>query len=112
MAEIIICEPLKEEIKQKFKKESIKIFTLMLSLEDNPHKGNVIGAVNDIIIKEIRYNKFRFYFITDGYMLKVLRISDLKDLLIKFVRMSEKKDQQETIDEIKNVLRNMGSEGF
>ena len=38
--------------------------------------------------------------------------ANLTDLLIRFVRMSDKKDQQETINEIKKILINIGSEGF
>ena len=36
----------------------------------------------------------------------------LSDLLIKFVRMSDKKSQQKAIDEIKVILRKLGEEGF
>ena len=38
--------------------------------------------------------------------------SKLTDLLIRFVRMSDKKDQQKTIDEIRNILRKIGEKGF
>ena len=64
------------------------------------------------LIKEIKYNVFRFYFITDGFKIKMLGKDELEDLLIKFVKMSDKKSQQKTIDEIKHVLRNFGEEGF
>ena len=33
-------------------------------------------------------------------------------LLIKFVRMSDKKSPQKTIDEIKKILRTLGERGF
>jgi len=36
----------------------------------------------------------------------------LADLLIKFIRMSDKKYQQQTINEIKKVLIKLGSKGF
>ncbi len=48
------------------KGESIKIFELLYSLKQNPKKGKPIGQVGGILIKEIRYKSFRFYFITDG----------------------------------------------
>ena len=64
------------------------------------------------LIKEIKYKNFRFYFITDGYKLKVMDKANLVNLLIRFVRMSNKKDQQETINEIKKILTNFGSKGF
>ncbi len=112
MAIVIITQKLEEEVNKKFKRESVEIFSLLRTLEDNPKKGKEVGVIGTILIKEIKYNKFRFYFITDGYKVKILKSDQLKDLLIKFVRMSEKKDQQKTIDEIKHVLRNLGQEGF
>jgi hypothetical protein len=112
MAIVFITPLLEKEINKKFKKESIEIFSLILTLEDNPKKGDELGNVGNIIIKEIKYKKFRFYFITDGYKIKFLKADELKDLIIKFVRMSDKKDQQKTIDEIKTVLRSLGEEGF
>lgn len=71
-----------------------------------------MGRVSGIVIKKLRYKSSRFYFITDGYKLKFMKKEELNDLLIKFVRMSDKKSQQKTIDEIKNVLRTLGERGF
>jgi hypothetical protein len=112
MAKVVITKELEKEINRKFKKESIKIFELMCSLKENPKKGKAIGKVGRIVIKELKYKSFRFYFITDGLRLKLLKIDELSDLLIKFVRMSDKKSQQKTIDEIKIVLRSLGEEAF
>ncbi|PIN92787.1 hypothetical protein COU54_05545 [Candidatus Pacearchaeota archaeon CG10_big_fil_rev_8_21_14_0_10_31_24] len=112
MAQVVILETLKNEILKKFRKESKIIFRQMYSLADNPNKGRALGQVGGIIIKEIKYKSFRFYFITDGYKLKVIDEINLVDLLIRFVRMSDKKDQQETINEIKKILKNFGSKGF
>lgn len=112
MAKVVITENLEKEINKKFKKESIKIFEFMHSLKDNPKKGKAVGKVGGIVMKELKYKSFRFYFITDGHKLKVLGTEELKDLLIKFVRMSDKKSQQKTIDEIKSVLRTLGNEWF
>ena len=112
MAEVSIAEDLKNEILKKFKEESKTIFKLMFSLKDNPHKGKLLGNVGGVVIKELRYKGFRFYFITDGYKLRVMDESKLVDLLIKFVRMSDKKDQQETINEIKKILINFGPDKF
>ena len=36
----------------------------------------------------------------------------LSDLLIRFVRMSDKKDQQKTINEIKKILAIFGPDGL
>ena len=112
MAKVVVTNSLEEEINKRFKGESIKIFELIYELRDNPKKGKEVGCVGSIVIKEIRYKVYRFYFITDGYKIKFLKNDELTDLLIKFVRMSDKDTQQKVIDEIKNVLRNLGEEGF
>jgi len=112
MVKVSIAEALKDEILKKFKEESKIIFRQMHSLGDNPRKGKSLGSVGGIIIKELRYKNFRFYFITDGYKLKIMDESKLVDLLIRFVRMSDKKHQQKTIDEIKKILLNFGYKGF
>lgn len=112
MAKVSIAESLKDEILKKFKEESKIIFRQMYSLENNPHKGKSLGHVGGIVIKELKHKNFRFYFITDGYKLKIMDKSKLVNLLIRFVRMSDKKSQQETINEIKKILINFGSEVF
>lgn len=112
MAKVVITNSLEKEINKKFKSESITIFELLYSLKENPKKGKPIGQVGGILIKELKYNKYRFYCITDGFKLKVLSTEELNDLLIKFVRMSNKKDQQKVINEIKTILREVGKEGL
>ncbi len=83
MAKVSILESLKDEILKKFKDESKIIFRQMYSLGENPHKGKLLGSVGGILIKELKYNSFRFYFITDGFSLKIMDQSKLSDLLIK-----------------------------
>ena len=112
MAKVEIARSLFEEIQKKFKGEAHEVIDLIESLETSPSKGRLLSQVGGIVIKEIRYKSFRFYFITDGYKLRVMDESELVYLLIRFVRMSDKKDQQETIEEIKNILRKFGQEGF
>ena len=112
MAKVEITNSLFREIKKKFKGEAHKIIDLIETLEKNPKKGKLLGNVGGIVIKEIRYKKYRFYFVTDGYKLKIMNESDLKDLFIKFVRMSDKKSQQKVINEIRGILRKFGKEGF
>lgn len=112
MAKVIIVESLEHEILKKFKKESEEIFKLIYELEDNPYKGKELSRVSGIVIKELRYKSFRFYFITDGFKIKFMKKEELNDLLIKFVMMSDKKTQQKTIEEIKKVLRSFGERGF
>jgi len=112
MARVEITKPLFEEKEKKFKKESLRVFDLLETLEVNPRKGKELGTVGGILIKEMKYQQFRFYFITDGHALRFSTESELVDLLLRFVRMSDKKHQQETIDEIKAVLRRIGPSGF
>lgn len=112
MAKVEIIRSLFDEIQKKFKSEAHKIIDLLETLEENPKKGKPIGQIGGIVIKELKYKNFRFYFITDGFKLKVMDIQELTDLLIRFVRMSDKKTQQKTIYEIKNILRKFGNQGF
>ncbi|MCK4647814.1 hypothetical protein KAT24_02705 [Candidatus Pacearchaeota archaeon] len=112
MAKVEIVNSLAREIKKKFKGESHKITDLLESLEENPHKGKPLGNVAGIVIKELRYKNFRFYFIVDGHKLKVFSKEELTDLLMKFVRMSDKKSQQKTINEIRQILIKIGPHGF
>ncbi|MFH1290469.1 MAG: hypothetical protein ABIH92_03610 [Nanoarchaeota archaeon] len=112
MAKVIITKTLEKEINKVFKKESIKIFELMKSLESSPKKGKPLAQIGNILVKEIRYKSHRFYFITDKYKIKALDVEELKNLLIKFVSMSDKKDQQYIIEKIKTILRTLGEEGF
>ena len=112
MAKIEIIRSFFDEIEKKFRGDAQKIFDLMESLENNPHKGKVVGYVTGMLIKELKYSGFRFYFIIDGGKLKFFSKEELENILIKFVRMSDKKSQQKTIEEIKNILRKVGEEGF
>ncbi|MDP4012198.1 MAG: hypothetical protein Q8R00_01160 [Candidatus Nanoarchaeia archaeon] len=112
MAKIEIVRSLLEDIQKNFKGESHKIIDLIETLKDNPHKGKIVGQVGGLLIKELKYRSFRFYFIVDGNKLKVFSREELVDLLIRFVRMSDKKDQQKTIVEIKSILAKFGSESF
>jgi len=112
MAKVIIVDSLAKKIEAKFKGETHEIISLLESLEENPKKGKVLGQISGIVIKELKYKNYRFYFIADGFKLKVLDIESLHNLIIKFVRMSDKKEQQKVIDEIKIVLRKLGEVGF
>jgi len=112
MAKVKISDSLLNEIEKKFKGESYEVIDLLETLEENPKKGKFIAQVSGIVVKELKYKNYRFYFIADNYKIRFLRVEDLKDLLIKFVRMSDKKDQQKTIDEIKIILKKLGKEGF
>ncbi|MBS3158120.1 hypothetical protein J4206_02440 [Candidatus Woesearchaeota archaeon] len=112
MAKVEIVDSLSEEIDKKFKQESVEVLQYLKSLEASPHKGKLLGTVGGIVIKELKYKNFRFYFITDGYKLKCFSEKELTDLLLTFVRMSDKNHQQKTIDEIKHILITIGADGF
>ena len=112
MAKVEIVESLFEEINKKFKERSVEVLEHLKSLEHSPQKGKILGTLGGIVIKELKYGRYRFYFITDGFKIKMLQKEELSDLLIKFVRISDKKTQQKVIDEIKEILRKFGEEGF
>ena len=112
MVRVEITEKLYEEIEKKFKEEAGKIIDLLMSLKQSPSKGKILGVASGLTIKELKYKSFRFYFITDGFKLKCYDEDSLVDLLIKFIRMSDKKTQQKTINEIKTILQTLGSKSF
>ena len=112
MAKVDIVKSLYDEINKKFKHKSIDIFKHLRSLESSPQKGKVLGSVGGIVIKELKFQGFRFYFVTDGYKLRCLNEESLVDLFIRFVRMSDKKHQQKVINEIKQILKTIGLKGF
>ena len=112
MAKVEIVRSLLDDIKKRFKEKSHKIIDLIETLEDNPHKGKLLGTVGGILIKEIRYKNYRFYFLVEGHKLNVFDREALSDLLIRFVRMSDKNHQQKIINEIKRILLIIGPDGF
>jgi len=112
VAIVSILSSLKDQIIKKFGGESKEVFKLMDSLRDSPKKGKIIGNVGGVVIKELKYKNLRLYFITDGFKLKCMDEKELTDLLLRFVRMSDKKHQQKVIDEIRYILRNLGGEEF
>ncbi len=112
MAKVEITESLLAEIHKKFRQQSIEVLEHLKSLESSPHKGKALGVIGAIIIKELKYSGFRFYFITDGFKIKCLEEEKLVDLLLRFVRMSDKNRQQGAINEIKHILRTIGPGGF
>ena len=112
MAKVEITESLFIQIDKKFKQKSAEVLEHLKSLESSPKKGKILGTVGGIVIKELKYEGFRFYFITDGFKLKYANKEEIIDLLLRFVRMSDKKHQQQTINEIKQILRTIGTRAF
>lgn len=113
MIEIITTSLLIKEIKRKFGKEkALEIIDFFEKLKENPQKGKTLGNVGEIVIKELKFNSHRFYFITNGFKLKLLSKGELTNIIIKFIRMSKKNNQQKVIEEIKETLRKLGFERF
>ena len=112
MVEVVIDDSLKKQVYKKFKEESVQIFKAMMRLEEESHKGKLLATVSNIHIKELKCKSFRFYFLTDGHVLKFGNEEEITNLLIKFVRMSDKKNQQKVINEIKEVLDNLSFENL
>ncbi len=112
MAKVEITLSLYEEIRKKFKQQSVEVLEHLKSLESSPHKGKILGTVGGIMIKELKYEGFRFYFVVDGFQLRCLDEKKLIDLLLRFVRMSDKNHHQQTINEIKHILITIGAGGF
>ena len=112
MVRVEIVKSLFEEIEKVFKKDATKIFDLIETVANSPNKGSVVGSVGGIVIKELKYGGYRFYFLVDGFKLKFIDLEGLQDLLLSFVRMSNKKHQQKVIAEIRQVLIKIGPKGF
>lgn len=108
MAKVIITEFLMLIVKKFSEFEANEILDLLESLEKSSGKGKILSSVSGVLIKELKYKKFRFYFITDGHILRFGTDDELITLIIKFVRMSEKKDQQKIIDSLKETLKSLG----
>ena len=103
MIKIEVLNTLAKEIRKRFnKKDRLEIKNLFESLKESPNKGKTLYNLRSLTLKELKYKSFRFYFITDGSTLKFINKKQLKDLLIKFIAMSDKKHQQTVIDEIKS----------
>ena len=113
MPKVKISKNLFKEIHKKFgTSESELILDKLELLEKEPHKGKLLTTISNIHLKELKYKSFRFYFLTDGHVLKFGNKEEISNLLIKFVRMSDKKNQQKVINEIKEILENLGFESF
>ena len=112
MARVIITQALRNEIERTLKADSKHVFAAMKTLEEQPKKGKILATTSGITIKELKFKSFRFYCITDGHTLKFGSQDQLAVLLIKFVKMSKKDNQQQIINQIKDTLRTLGFDSF
>lgn len=104
---IEIPNELGQKIYKKFKKESGKIVDLLYTLEDNPNKGKFLARIGTLLLKELKYKSFRVYFFLDGNKLYLFNEEKLKEILIRFLEMSKKNDQKQTIETLKKVLEEL-----
>lgn len=105
MIRIEIPLSLRNEIFRTFKKESLKVYSLIKQLKRTPNKGKVLGHVGNNSIRELKYKSFRFYYIINGPKLILFNSGKLSELLIRFIKMSKKNNQQKTINDIKQILK-------
>lgn len=113
MAKVEITEYLFKKIEKTFSTaEANTVIDLIEKVEKQPHKGKSLTHVSEYVIKELKYKKYRFYFITDGHKLKFGTKEELTDLLIKFVEMSDKKDQEKAIQQVRDAIRKIGFDEF
>ena len=113
MTEIIITKALSKKLRKFFSSTELrKIISLMRSLLTSPKKGKLLASVGGVVIKELKYKKFRLYFITDGHVIKFGTNDELNFLIIKFIDISDKKDQQKIIDKLKLLLESLSFDDF
>jgi len=109
MIKININKSLVKEIKKKFPKSEIKkILKLFYSLEESPSKGKTLTVIGSVLIKELKFTSFRFYYLIDSnYKIILLSKEKLEELIIKIVAMSKKNNQQKIIDKLKLDLKHV-----
>ena len=114
MVKVFVTKRLEKEIlKRLSSKEADTVFLAIASLEANPHKGDVLTNIGNIVVKELKHKSFRFYCVHSTQIMKTLTQEELQDEIIKFIAMSKKgKEQQEVIERIKKDLKKFGFEWF
>ena len=106
MVVVVVTQSLDRELKKRLNKdEYYKVKRCFLTLKKDPYKGKLLHVIGNVILKELRWKTFRFYFFTSHNLIKILSDTDLEKELVKFVRMSKKNDQARVIQEIVDGLR-------
>lgn len=96
-----------KELKKHFSKSEAKKIIIKLSLT-SPSEGDYIARISNIIIREKKIKTFRFYFITQDNKKHIITKQELKEMIIKFVALSKKNNQQRVIDKLKDDLNRYG----
>jgi hypothetical protein len=96
-----------KELKKHTSKTEAKSLVKKLA-KTTPSDGDFIALISNIVIREKRLNTFRFYFIVKDDKKHVITKEELKELIIKFVAVSKKNNQQEVINKLKEDLKKVG----
>ena len=106
MVIVAVTEALDKELKKRLNRhEYLEVRTLFLSLKKSPYKGKLLHVLGTVVLKELKYKSFRFYFLTSHNLIKIIAKADLEKELVKFVRMSKKTDQARVIQEILDQVK-------
>lgn len=82
---------------------------LLLKLKDIvPTDGSFIARIGNVVLKEKKLSTFRFYFIYDNKQFLLLDEDELKRLIIRFIDVSKKNDQDRVITKLRADLKNNG----
>ncbi|MFH1409138.1 MAG: hypothetical protein ABIH34_04485 [Nanoarchaeota archaeon] len=105
MVIVRIDDSLVKKLEIRFnKKELGELKRLFLSLQDNPHQGDLLYAFGNFVLKEKKYKTFRFHFLHSRKILVIKDVQKLKDEIIRFIEMRKKNDQQQVIDKLKEMM--------
>lgn len=113
MIQVKLSPILIKKVRKTFKNKAKKIFHWMCQLKENPNRGKFVASIGFVELRELKYeNSFRFYFFTNQKLVKVLEEDELQSMIIKFVEMSKKKEQQKIINKLKEDLKKYGFDWF
>ena len=97
---------LKTMKKQMSKGQAHKLIKQLTKIK--PTDGKTISTVAGLVIKERKLNAFRFYFVQMNNKFELMTQEELKQHIIKFIRISKKDDQNEVISKLKNDVKMFG----
>ncbi|MFT4261270.1 MAG: hypothetical protein ACMXX9_02445 [Candidatus Woesearchaeota archaeon] len=96
-----------KELKKHTSKIDAKELVKKLALT-TPSDGDFVALIHNIVLREKRLKSFRFYFVVQDSKKHVITKEELNDLIIKFVALSKKNNQQHVIDKLKEDLKKFG----